>query len=208
MTTYQPQQILSVNRKTGCSIDLPLKGHCRPTKNCAHACYAKMGPQAFPIACKKHDWTSRYLAGNDLRQLIVEAKQHTAVRLSGSGDLLPKHVPNLIRLAKACPQTQFWGMTRKPEIATRLNNKQPNLHLLVSVDSSSPASTWSYPGKLCYGPRRAEDHVPADKRIVTVFPRHCTGRIVNNVPDHPKDCPSVRHTAAGCHDCGRCWSWK
>ena len=208
---YHPAQILSENRKTAVSLDLPIKGHCRPTPICAFCCYAKSGPQAFPNATRKHDFVSTYLAGNDIRQLIIEAKTFTAVRLSGSGDLNMKHLPNIIRLARACHQTMFWGMTRKPEIATALmKSRTPNLRMMVTVDASSPAGTWNYKGRLCYGPRRAPDSVPKnDKRIVTVFPRHCTGRICGDVPKHKLDCPAVRHTiTGGCLACGRCWNWK
>jgi hypothetical protein len=208
-TTYRPQHILSDNRKTAVSLDLPIAGHCRPTLNCSHDCYAKAGPQAWTNARRKHVWISRYLAGHDISQLILEAGQHTTVRLSGSGDLLPTHVPNILRLAKACPQTQFWGMTRKPEIAKALmRHHLPNLRIMVTVDSSSPAATWRYSGAMCYGPRRQTDPVPRnDPRILTVFPRHCTGRVVGHVPSHPRDCPAVRHTVSGCHACRRCWSW-
>ena len=207
---YFPGHILSDNRKTAVSLDLPIKGHCRPTPICAFCCYAKSGPQAFPNATRKHVWMTTYLAGPDISHLITEARAHTAVRLSGSGDLNPQHVPNIIRLAKSCPNTMFWGMTRKPEIATALmKTRTPNLKMMVTVDSSSPAETWNYPGRLCFGPRRSGDSVPSDKRIVTVFPRHCTGRLVGAIPNHPKDCPSIRHTiTGGCLNCGRCWSWK
>jgi len=207
--SYHPGQILSENRKTAVSLDLPIKGHCRPTTICAFCCYAKAGPQAFPNATRKHAWMTKYLAGPDISQLTAEARAHTAVRLSGSGDLNSEHLPNIIRLARACPKTMFWGMTRKPEIATALmKSRTPNLRMMVTVDASSPAHTWAYPGKLCYGPRRATDSVPKDSRIVTVFPRHCTGRICGKVPSHKLDCPAVRHKVSGCLSCGRCWNWK
>ena len=206
---YQPQTILSVNRKTGCSLDLPIAGHCRPTKICSHACYAKSGPQAYPNSTRKHSWLSKYLTGKDLSQLITECQGRTSVRLSGSGDLLLAHVPNILKLAKACPQTQFWGMTRKTEIATALMKPHiRNLRVMVTVDASSPTKTWAYKGKLCYGPRRAQDEVPNDPRIITVFPRHCTGRVCGSVPAHKHDCPAIRHTVSGCLACGHCWNWK
>jgi hypothetical protein len=207
---YKPQQILSENRKTACSLDLPIKGHCRPTAICSRACYARSGPQAYPNSTRKHVWVSRYLAGKDIASLIEECQTHTAVRLSGSGDLLPSHCPNIIRLATACPGTQFWGMTRKPEIATALMKARlPNLRIMVTVDSSSPKSTWQYQGAMCFGPRRQTDSVPQnDRRIVTVFPYHRVGQVVGQVPTTPKDCPAVRHTVKGCHACAQCWSWK
>lgn len=204
---YRPIQLLSKNKKTGVSIDLPIAGHCRPTRNCAHDCYAKQGHQSRPPAKRKQIYLSEYLAGPDQSGLIYECSAHTSVRISGSGDLLPCHVPNLINLAKTCHNTQFWGMTRKPEIAEAINNKLPNLRMLLTVDASSPKSVWSYQGAMCYGPRRPENQVPEDDRIKVVFPRHHGGRVIKGVPRHPKDCLSVWHELSGCHACGRCWKW-
>ena len=203
-----PITVLSVNRKTGCSIDLPIAGHCRPTKRCAHDCYAKRGPQIYPASVRKHVWLSRYLSGRNISRLIDEARGHTSVRLSGSGDLLPAHVPNLISLASACHGTRFWGMTRKPEIARAINKEAlPNLRILVTVDATSPKKTWDYKGTLCYGPRHAEDVVPSDPRILTVFPVHFSGKVKNQVPRDARDCPAVWHDLSGCQACGRCFRW-
>ena len=205
--SYTPQTLLSINSKCGCSLDLPIIGHCRPTPNCKHDCYARTGRQSLPEARKKHLFVSKYLKGKNLTILIHECKSHTSVRLNGSGDLLPTHIPSLIHLAEACPHTQFWGMTRKTEIATATNGKCPNLKLLVTVDASSPASTWKYQGKMCYGPKRPGDIVPNLKRIITIFPRHHGGKVVKGVTKHPKDCLAVWHKISGCVDCERCWSW-
>jgi hypothetical protein len=104
-------------------------------------------------------------------------------------------------------------MTRKPELAKKLNGRLPNLHMLVTVDATSPKSVWdTYEGRLCYGPRRAEDKIPAtqlrDKRLVTVFPYHSSGKVVGSIPEHKLDCPAVRKTKSGCLECTRCWTWK
>jgi hypothetical protein len=163
---YHPKMLLSENSKTGCSINLPIAGHCRPTKNCMHACYARSGHTALPASKRKQVWISNYLKGSDITQLMLECKGHTTVRISGTGDLSLEHCANLIKLARSCPATMFWGMTRKLEIAKALNGKLPNLKIMVSVDASSPASVWKYPGVLCYGPRMAADVVPKDPRPV------------------------------------------
>jgi len=202
-----PQKVLSDNSKCGCSLNLPLKGHCRPTKNCKHDCYARTGHTAMPLPRAKALWVSKYLASKDLTRLIEECRQRTAVRICGTGDLNPAHVPAFFSLAKACPETQFWGMTRKPEIAQAINGKYPNLKLLVTVDASSPKATWEYKGAMCYGPRRPGDQVPDDDRIITVFPRHFAGRVIKGVEHHPKDCKAVWHEITGCMACGQCWNW-
>lgn len=205
---YFPTTILSQNSKTGCSINLPIAGHCRPTKNCARCCYARSGHTAMPSNKKKQVWVSEYLKGSDLTQLINECRGRTAVRLSGTGDLSLEHCPNIIHLAKACPATMFWGMTRKLEVAKALNKKVPNLKIMVSVDSSSPDSIWKYNGVLCFGPRLKNDTVPKnDKRIRIIFPYHKGGRIIKGVPEDKKDCQAVYHRIPGCLSCGRCWNW-
>lgn len=200
--------ILSVNTKTGCSIDLPIIGHCKPTKNCSQACYSRMGTQSWPNSIKKHIRTSEYLKGTDISLLIEECRIYSSVRLNGSGDLLAEHVPNILRLAEACSSTQFWGMTRKLDIANAINGNLPNLKLLVSVDASSPKPVWKYTGKICFGPRLPGDVIPENMpNLITVFPKHVHGQVVKGLDEHPKDCPAVWHKISGCTACGRCWKW-
>lgn len=203
---YHPITLLSENKKTCVSINLPIKGHCKPTKRCLKDCYAKCGHTALDSNKKKQQFLSDYLLRTDLDLLIFECKRYVSVRLNGTGDLKPGHLPGLLSLAKAASQTTFWGMTRKPDIAAAVNGVLPNLSLLVSVDPTTPASVWNYPGKLCFGPRRPEDVVPDDDRIITIFPRHHAGRIIGDVPVDPKDCPAVRHEVNGCIECKKCWN--
>jgi hypothetical protein len=207
--SYHPQTILSSNTKTSVSLNLPRAGHCRPTPVCSFCCYGKSGPIAFGNSTRKQKWVSEYLKGSDISELMGECVGLKAIRLSAVGDLLPDHLGNLRRLAEGLPGTQFWGMTRKTDIASEVNGMGlPNLSLLVSVDASSPEATWNYDGALCYGPRRVQDRVPLrDKRIVTIFPYHFSGKMVGNIPKDKRDCPAVRHSVKGCYQCGRCWNW-
>lgn len=203
---YHPTTILSENSKTDCSINLPTS-HCTPTINCKACCYARRGSLIRPSNKKKQQWVSDYLLGSDLSEIIRESRRWTAIRLSASGDLLPGHLPNILRLAEATPQTMWWGMTRKIPVAVELNGKLPNLKVMVSVDASSPETVWEYPGALCYGPRKKEDQVPDDSRIKTVFPYHSSGKVTKGVPRHPKDCLAIWHENDGCLSCGQCWKW-
>lgn len=202
-----PAHILSTNKKTKYSLNFPREGHCQPTAICWQSCYGKTGPINWSNSRRKKTYVSQYLLGNDIGTLLEECRSELAVRLAGTGDLLQGHLPNLFKLAELAPDTQFWGMTRKLDIASRINGVLPNLKLLVSVDASSSEDYWAYDGRLCFGPRRAGDAVPDDSRIVTVFPYHFIGRIVGQVPAHKKDCPAVRHTIKSCSECGRCWKW-
>ena len=206
---YEPQKIISDNKKTDFSLNLPIKGHCHPTEICARTCYAKVGRLCMKHTRRKQAWLSQYLSGHDISRLIQETRRLSQVRLNGSGDLLPEHIDNILHLAEECPSTRLWGMTRKPDIADEINGKFKNLSLLVTVDHSSPERVWAdYQGAMCFGPRTPEDTVlPDDDRILVVFPYHCHGKVVKGVQRHPKDCRAVWHEIDGCASCGRCWSW-
>jgi hypothetical protein len=205
--TYRPEHILSENKKTTVSINLPIAGHCTPTRNCARVCYAKSGHTSRPSNKIKQVWVSNYLAGKELDELVSECLAESSVRISATGDLNPEHVPSILHLARVCTQTEFWGMSRKLGILNSLNGQYKNLHMLLSVDSSSPDWVWKYPGAMCWGPRLKDDVVPPDPRIKVVFPYHCTGRVIKSVPVDGRDCQAVRHAIEGCRVCKRCWSW-
>lgn len=202
---YSPLTLLSENKKTCVSINMPIKETCIPTARCAQDCYGKSGHTILPTNIKKQKFMSKYLEKGDIELLIHECSTYLSVRLNGVGDLNPCHLPAIFSLAEACPQTTFWGMTRKVPIATAINGKLHNLSILMSVDVTSPKSVWKYDGAMCFGPRRPEDDVPDDQRIITVFPRHHAGRIIGDVPVHKNDCPAVRHTVNGCIECRKCW---
>jgi len=209
--SYTPQKIKSENKKTVDSINFPIVGHCSPTKICASCCYAKYGPIAWTNSTRKQQYVSEYLLGNDISRLIRECCNCLAVRLNGSGDLLLGHIPNIVSLADACPDTIFWGMTRKPKIAWKLFKLRVNIKMSVTVDASTPRKIWNalkdYCGRLVFGPRRIQDTVPDDPRILTVFPQHAHGRVIKGMPKHKLDCPAVKHDEGACLRCKRCWKW-
>lgn len=204
-----PTNILSSNTKCGHSINLPIKRHCTPTENCYKSCYARKGYCSLPSSIRKQEWVSEYLSGNNIHTLIHECRPLQHVRLSGTGDLLDEHLDNIFQLATELPKTEFWGMTRKVKVAETINNVLPNLHLMVSVDSSSPDSVWDYPGAMCWGPRLKDDVVPQDERIIVVFPYHFGGKVVQAkvMPRDDRDCLAVWKESEGCDNCGRCWNW-
>jgi hypothetical protein len=151
------------------------------------------------------------LREGDLTRLIRECRQRLDVRLSGSGDLLPVHVPALLELAKECDETVFWGFTRNREVAEMVNGQLSNLSLIISVDATSPDGfVDGYEGPLAFGPRNLQDEVPDDPRIVVVFPTHRIGNTDKDVDLHRKDCPATRYKdksekLGACNRCKRCY---
>jgi hypothetical protein len=203
----RPHKILSDNSKTIVSLNLPIHGHCRPTEICLRKCYAKSGHLAFPLPVRKQYWVSKYLSQPNIKDLIEECRSYQAVRLSGSGDLKQGHIPQVLKLARECPKTEFWGMTRKTEIASVLTNRLPNLRLMVSIDRSSPSKARDWAGALCWGPRMPGDSIPQDTRFKVFFPCHQSGRVLKNMEPMDKDCPGVWHKVKNCLSCTKCWTY-
>jgi hypothetical protein len=200
-------QLLSTNRKTGTSINLPVL-NCRPTRRCAAACYACEGPIAWANSVRKALVVDSLLRTGDITAFVWECRYRRDVRLNGSGDMTLAHVPAVVALAESCPHTVFWGFTRRREVAEAVNGRRRNLSLIVTFDATTPRGALrGYEGPLAYGPRGPADVVPASRRIVVVFPEHHAGRTVPDVPLHELDCPATRgaERMLACRRCRRCW---
>ncbi len=199
--------ILSTNRKTAVSINLPVR-NCKPTRRCAAACYACEGPIAWKNSIRKALAVDAALKRGEIEGLIWECRMLQGVRLCGSGDMTLEHVPAILKLADACSDTTFWGFTRRREVAEEINGQHVNLSVIVSFDTTSRKKELrGYKGPLAFGPRAARDKVPDDQRIMVVFPEHHAGHTIPNVPPHPKDCPATRgmDRRHACQRCRRCW---
>lgn len=212
LKTYKPAKLISTNTKTNDpSINLPIVGHClNKTERCAQTCYAQVGLQAFSLAQLKAEYLSRYLLGTDLRQLIGECSRFKSIRLNGGGDLLPGHVPAIIKLARACKETVFWGMSRNKNVLKSINGARlKNLSLLYSIDATTPVKEWKdFQGGMVWGPRLASDKIPEDRRIKVIFPYHSQGKVGEDMPTHYKDCRAVINKELHCNQCRRCWNSK
>jgi len=199
--------VLSSNHKTGVSLNLPVL-NCRPTRRCARACYACEGLISWRPSIRKALVVDAALKKGEIEGLIWECRALQEVRLNGSGDMTPDHVPGILDLADSCPRTTFWGFTRSRRVAEAVNGQHANLSLILTIDATSPdRKLLGYTGPLAFGPRRPGDRVPRDPRIIIIFPEHHGGRTVPNVPKHAKDCPATRGMPRknACRRCRRCW---
>lgn len=213
LKTYKPSKLLSHNTKTDDpSLNLPIVGHClNKTERCASQCYALKGPISFSLSVLKAEYVSKYLLQTkDLRQLIGECSKVKSVRLNGGGDLLPGHVPAILKIAKACKETIFWGMSKNKEVLHLVNgSKIKNLSLLYSIDGTTKKELYSgYEGGIAYGPRMPEDVIDfSDKRIKVIFPNHTGGKVRDKeMPVTRLDCRAVLNKNLKCTDCKRCFN--
>lgn len=205
-------KLLSGNKKTGAAINLPLLG-CRPSPRCAEICYAMEGFVAAPHVMRatlRMDHVLR--TGEHIDRLVKECQKKDDVRLLGIGDFVKEHLPLVIHLACKCPDTIFWGFTRKRENAERLNGIHPNLSIVLSWDPTHPGNyAKGYEGPMSYGPIQPGEGVPKDPRIIVVFPEHHQSHPDRKIEKNPKDCPATRIPAfreglktQACQRCGRC----
>lgn len=205
-------KLLSGNKKTGVAINLPLLG-CRPSPRCAEVCYAMEGFVAAPhvmSATLRMDQILR--TGEHLDKLIKECRKEKDVRLLGIGDFIPEHILNVLLIAQKCPDTIFWGFTRKRENAETLNKVYDNLSIVLSWDvTHAPSHVDGYKGPLSYGPIQASEEVPDDPRIIVVFPEHHQSHPDPKIEKHQKDYPATRIPpfreglkTQACQRCGRC----
>lgn len=205
-----PVKLLSGNKKTGISINLPLL-NCIPSKRCSETCYACEGPIAFKNSIRKTLKVDAVLRSGAIEALVDECRKEWDVRLNGTGDLTLEHVDAILFLATSCPNTIFWGFTRSRPVAEELNNQLENLSIVLSYDSTmSPSHVDGYEGPIAFGPVQAQDTIPDDPRIIVVFPEHHQSHPDPYIMLHPKDCPATRfevksEKVGACGRCRRCF---
>jgi len=143
---------LSKNDKTGWSVNTSIAMTCRPTKACQVYCYGLTGRIAMSGALQRQaenatffsvgegDWGQ--LADEAVDMTHVVSRQQSFLRMFGVGDLQPGSVYFINQMATyACgtkPSFRIWVSTRKFELAARLVD-QPNLHVMLSFDATTPA---------------------------------------------------------------------
>lgn len=205
---------LSDNAKTGLSINASIANSCRPTPACSVYCYGLDGRIAMPAALRRQAENSALfgldedswgtLADEATDVCHVVARQQDFLRMFGVGDLQPGSVYFINQLALYAkhtkPKFRIWVSTRKFDLAENLM-ESPNLHVMLSFDSSTPAR-WRAAGLKLLAERRPQffaawvrqergERVPPWVSVVFEMHRHGHGRAKR--PPHPKACPATIH---------------
>ncbi len=194
---------LSANAKTGISLDLPLTS-CVPTAACAEVCYASQGRQYFRASVVKSLAVSRLIDQDPERaaRKIVDEAGGRAIRIAGSGEVLPTHRALLEHIDHH--GGSWWGFTRRVDTHRVLPD------LMFSIDATTPAPALDYvaaevPVRRRAYLRRPQDG-PAPLDVAVTFPVHGSiTRYVEQVPRDPTDCPEIRGEVTGCWGCRRCY---
>lgn len=223
-TLGDKEKILSSNKVTGVSLNVPIWGTCRPTKVCAETCYAARNvPIALPNSLNKQLRTYNSIKGDPhgvAGRIVAEMIRHMRhgakfLRWNGVGDLFDESIVCLQSVAEALPNLPIWVVTRIPEMAARVPDL-PNVFVHFSLDR---ASVERY-HKLCalkplssriffsYQEDAGEQSLPYDLGLVPVSV-YFTNLYAKPAPQvfQSVSCPlnSLADTTNACESCGRCW---
>jgi len=205
----------STNKVTGHSLNFPIVGTCTPTIVCASRCYFAHGPATWSASLAKQH---RLL--NSIRQsprgLAATIARHarrmklTFVMWNGGGDCVEETPDCVDEVARLMPDVPQWVVTRKPEIAARLPERE-NVFVHFSVDNSSwqrlddmrrlsPAGLqwfWSY--------QCNKGEVPRDAIAPVIFR---DGYKLNGTEPLRDDCPLNLSDSIVrvCESCRRCFN--
>ena len=198
--------IISINPKTDISLNLPVK-NCVPTPACASNCYSCQGPMMFEKSVEKTVAVDRWILLNPkwAAKKTAEEVDGSTLRLSGSGDMTPDHIPYVKEIVKL--GVRIYGFTRRPDTWTALNDIGVEFMFSIDVTMDKKCLLWAITNvpknRLAYC-RRPGD--PDWSFMVGVtFPEH--GPETDNalrVPGSITDCPAIRKHVT-CDQCRFCY---
>ena len=195
--------VLATNEKCSVSLDLPIL-NCKPTKACSEVCYASQGRQYYRGAIVKSLAVNRMIQEEPERvaRKMVDEAAGRAIRLAGSGELLPEH-KDLVDYIEKYDGT-YWGFTR------RVDTHRAMPKLMFSIDATTPESVMKYVGENVPVSRRSYLRRPGDPEppmeVAVTFPVHGSRtNYVGEIPEDDTDCPAVRKWVEGCWACKGCY---
>jgi len=211
-----PHPMISRNRVTGWTINVPIHATCQPTKVCAATCYAATGGPACPNNLEKQHRVWMKLeadpqgAAERIDRELAKVKARF-LRWNGLGDLTQGAVEAVRILALRRPDLPIWVVTRKPLIAATLPDL-PNVFVHLSIDRSSASRLLAWlaiPHKpsrwfASYQAEPGEDiQIDALPGFSVLFRHNYKGDV-----EPPPSCPlnGASSIDGGCLACGRCWS--
>ena len=121
------EDVISANKVTGASINVPIAGTCQPTKVCIQDCYAGNNSQSWPSSLRKQARTQRAMAADPIAfaQRVAreyDRKRLTYLRWNGVGDLTPPAVEAVNWTIRERPDITLWIVTRIPDLAAQIEH--------------------------------------------------------------------------------------
>ena len=134
-------KVLSFNKVTGYSVNVPIASTCRPTATCLETCYFAKGAASWTNSLKHQAAVQNLITHNPkgfAERVALEYDQLglTFLRWNGGGDLFAESVSAINYLGRVRPDIILWVVTRIPELAAQIDNLE-NVFIHFSLDRHS-----------------------------------------------------------------------
>jgi hypothetical protein len=133
--------VLSYNKVTGYSVNVPIANTCRPTAVCIKTCYFAVGAPSWVNALRHQRKVYDSLRDSPKRVAERVALEYdrlglTFLRWNGGGDLFAENVEAINHLGRLRPDIILWVVTRIPEMAALIDHR-PSVFIHFSLDKHS-----------------------------------------------------------------------
>ena len=137
--SYEP--VLSFNKVTGYSVNVPIAETCRPTAVCMKTCYFACGAASWSNALRHQRKVFNSIKADPAGFAERVALEYdrlglSFIRWNGGGDLFAENVQAINHLAQIRPDIVIWLVTRIPEWAVQIE-QAPNVFIHFSLDRHS-----------------------------------------------------------------------
>lgn len=134
-------KVLSFNKVTGYSVNVPIASTCRPTATCLQTCYFAKGAPSWSNSLKHQAAIQSLIQANPKAFAERVALEYDQLNLSflrwnGGGDLFTDSVSAINYLGAIRPDIILWVVTRIPEFAAQIDNLK-NVFIHFSLDKHS-----------------------------------------------------------------------
>jgi hypothetical protein len=135
------ENVLSFNKVTGYSVNVPIAETCRPTAVCMKTCYFSAGAASWSNALRHQRKVMATMMADPAGFAERVALEYdnlglTFLRWNGGGDLFAANVAAINHLGAIRPDIPIWVVTRLPEWATQIE-QAPNVFIHFSLDKHS-----------------------------------------------------------------------
>jgi len=134
-------KVLSSNKVTGYSVNVPIAETCRPTAMCMNTCYFASGAPSWRNSLRHQRKVHASMKSNpnefaERVSMEYDSLGLTFIRWNGGGDLFKENVATINHLGRMRPDITLWVVTRIPEWAAQIEN-MPNVFIHFSLDKHS-----------------------------------------------------------------------
>lgn len=135
------EHVLSFNKVTGYSVNLPIAETCIPTAVCMKTCYFAVGAPSWSNSLRHQRKVMNTMKANpeafaERVSLEYDNLGLSFIRWNGGGDLFAENVAAINHLGRMRPDIPIWVVTRLPEWASQIDEVS-NVFIHFSLDKHS-----------------------------------------------------------------------